>query len=70
MFRFCFDLDKLYEYFQLNKLTLNVGKSKFMNILPKNKVLPIHSLLIYDAIHLEEVSEYNYLGIIIDKLFS
>lgn len=29
------DLDTLQEYFRLNKLTLNVSKSKFMNIIEK-----------------------------------
>ena len=61
------DLDKLKEYFRLNKLTLNVSKTKFMNILPKNKILPLYLPLKYDESALEEVSEYKYLGIIIDK---
>lgn len=61
------DLDKLNEYCRLNKLTLNASKSKFMNILPKSKVLPFHLPLKYNEVSLEEVSEYKYLGIIIDK---
>lgn len=48
------DLDILEEYFRLNKLTLNIDKTKFMNIHPNN-------------ISLGEVSEFKYLGIIIDK---
>lgn len=36
------DLDLLKEYFRLNKLTLNINKSKFMNIRSKNKALPLY----------------------------
>lgn len=61
------DLDVLSEYFRLNKLTLNVEKSKFMNIVPKNKVLPQHEPLKYKGICLGEVVEYKYLGMIWDK---
>lgn len=43
------DLDILCEYFRLNKLSQNVGKSKFMNIVPKNKILPQHGPLKYDG---------------------
>lgn len=61
------DLDLLREYFRLNKLTLNVGKSKFMNIHSKSKILPAFQVLQYDNVSLEEVNEFKYLGIVIDK---
>lgn len=57
----------LQEYFRINKLTLNISKSKFMNILPRNKILPPHDELKYNGVPLDEVSEYKYLGINIDK---
>lgn len=38
------DLDKLQEHFRLNKLTLNVQKTKFMNIHSKRKTTPTTNL--------------------------
>lgn len=61
------DLDVLREYFRLNKLTLNVEKSKFMNIHSKNKILPVFPVLQYNNVSLGEVNEFKYLGIVIDK---
>lgn len=65
-----YDLDVLLqEYFRLNKLTISVDKSKFMNIHPKNKVLLPYRLLKYNNIFLGEVNEFKYLGITIDKFW-
>lgn len=50
----------------LDKLTLNVGKTNFMNILSKRKASPVIHLN-NDGILIDEVSEFKYLGIIIDK---
>lgn len=61
------DLDVLQEYFRLNKLTLNVDKTKFINILSKSKILPPYPQLKFNGIPLGEVSEFKYLGIIFDK---
>lgn len=60
------DLSKLREYFRLNKLTWNVGKTKFMNIHSRRKVSP-NVRLDYDGVSVEEVEEFKYLGIVIDK---
>lgn len=62
------DLDVLQEYFRLNKLTLNVGKSKFMNICSRNKILFPLPPLKYGGISLGEVNEFKYLGITLIKI--
>lgn len=61
------DLNVLHEYFRLNKLTLNVEKSKFMNIRPRNKMVSPFPSLEFNGVTLGEVSEYKYLGITIDR---
>lgn len=60
------DLDKLKKYFRLNKFTLNVKKTKFMNIHAKRKIAPIIKLN-YNRVLLDEVNEFKHLGILIDK---
>jgi len=60
------DLDNLQEYFRLNKLTLNVQKTKFMNIYSRRKLPPVMSLN-YGGVNIEEVNEFRYLGVILDK---
>lgn len=61
------DLNILSKFFKLNKLTLNVKKTKFINIHSRNKSLPSISSLNYDGPIIEEVSKFTYLGIVIDK---
>lgn len=51
---------------RLHKLTLNVIKSKFMNIHFSRK-FPLDIRLYYGGVSIEEVDEFKYLEIIIDE---
>ena len=64
-------LSKVAEWFQVNKLTLNVEKTKFM-IFGTNKMLEkfndIH--LTYNNCEIEKVDEFKYLGVKFDSKLS
>ena len=59
------ELEKVNTWFQLNKLTLNVEKTKCMLFHKRRTVDPIHILLNNKAIDI--VPQFNYLGIILDE---
>lgn len=61
------DLLRLEIFFNLNKLTLSVDKSKFINISKNNRQNSQISPPKYKNIEIEEVEEIKYLGLIIDK---
>ena len=61
-----YDLDLLYKYFCISKLTLNINKSQFINFHPKNKIIP-KIIVTYNNIQLKNVSEIKYLGLILDS---
>ena len=61
------DLKLLYEWFALNKLSLNIKKTKFMLIAPKHiKNDNIVGPKLNDM-YIDRVFEYKYLGLIIDS---
>ena len=62
------ELEKVNTWFQLNKLTLNVEKTKCMLFHKRRTVNPIHILLNNKAIDI--VPQFNYLGIILDEHLS
>ena len=62
------ELEKVNTWFQLNKLTLNVEKTKCMFFHKRQTVDPIHILLNNKAIDI--VPQFNYLCIILDELLS
>jgi len=62
------ELQKVYEWLAANKLTLNIGKSKFMIITNKKNVKCL-SIGINGTL-LESCDHYKYLGVVVDKNLS
>ena len=60
------ELQKVYHWLQLNKLSLNVGKTKCMAFHMQQKNINKPSLKINDC-PIEYVDNFNFLGIILDK---
>ena len=59
------ELVKINDWLKINKLSLNVVKSKFMIFQKKRKNIQILNLKI-DNINIDQVMEFNFLGLIID----
>ena len=59
------ELVKINDWLKINKLSLNVVKSKFMIFQNKNKNIHILNLKI-DNVNIDQVKEFNCLGLIID----
>ena len=59
------ELLKINERLIINKLSLNIAKSKYMTFQRTNKNVQTLTLKI-DNINIEQVKEFNYLGLIID----
>lgn len=62
------ELEKLKLWFDSNKLSLNIKKTKY--IIFGNKTIDLNSQLMIDKTILERVDEYTFLGVIIDQKFS
>lgn len=60
-------LSKFTKYFDLNKLTLNLDKTTFLNISSRNRTIDKDLIPVYENTPIEEVDQMRYLGIIIDK---
>ena len=60
------EMSKIYGWLLCNKLTLNTAKSKFMIFFKHPKVIPKLNLKI-DGNAIEQVAEFNFLGIDIDQ---
>ena len=64
------ELDKVFKWLAANKLTLNVGKSKFM-ITSRKKGLDIENFsLKINETNLERCESYKYLGVYFDENLS
>jgi hypothetical protein len=63
------ELKKVGNWLKVNKLSLNISKTKFMIFHPKNKQTPKIQLFI-DNIPLVQVACFDFLGIIIDESIS
>ena len=60
-----YKLLKIHEWLKINKLSLNIAKSKYMTFQRTNKNVQTLTLKI-DNINIEQVKEFNFLGLIID----
>ena len=60
------ELLKIKEWLKINKLSLNIAKSKYMTFQKTNKNIQTLTLKI-DNINIEQVKEFNFLGLIIYK---
>ena len=59
------ELLKINEWLKINKLSLNIAKSKYMTFQRTNKSVQTLTLKI-DNINIEQVKEFNFLSLIID----
>ena len=65
------ELDKIHEWLQINKLSLNVKKTKFMIFHHRQKDISRFSPVIkINGQVIEKVSDFNFLGLIIDENLS
>ena len=60
------ELKKVFKWLDVNKLCLNLSKSKFMLFQMPQKWVP-NLLFNIDRMHLKQVTEFNFLGLIIDS---
>ena len=61
------DLKCLYEWLCANRMSLNVGKTKFMIFRPPRKSLPDRIVLTLNRTKIYESSKIKYLGLILDS---
>ena len=59
------ELSNIYDWLSANKLSLNTAKTKFMIFHTKNKRIP-NPILKINNIEIERVTQFNFLGLIID----
>lgn len=59
------ELNNVNDWLDLNKLSLNISKTKCMSFQPTNRTIPLPKLLMRNT-PIEYVKHFNYLGIIID----
>ena len=59
-------MKKVFKWLDVNKLCLNLSKSKFMLFQMPQKRVP-NLLFNIDRMHIEQVTEFNFLGLIIDS---
>ena len=59
------ELEKIFKWLDVNKLCLNVTKSKFMIFQMPQKRVPQLSFNI-EGLHIEQVYEFNFLSLLID----
>lgn len=64
------DLEVLSHYFSLNRLSLNVTKTKFMHMHTGRKTLLRSTPVLYQGELVEEVQVFCYLGLYIDSLLT
>ena len=60
------ELQKVFKWLKLNRLSLNVAKSKFMLFHMPQKVVPELSFTINDMV-IDHVKEFTFLGLILDS---
>ncbi len=61
-----FEIEKVYSWLKMNKLTLNISKSKFMLISNKKRLSNNFSVSL-NGQDIEQCDSYKYLGVIFDK---
>ena len=59
------EFNKIYQWLTINKLTLNISKTKYMIFTSKNRT-PVTCSLKVNDIQIEKVSEFSFLGITLD----
>ena len=58
------DIRKTNKWLKINKLSLNVTKSKYMTFQKANKNIQILTMKI-DNVNIEQVKEFHFLGLVI-----
>lgn len=65
-----YDLGIIYEYFRINKLTLNLKKTKIVNFHSGRKSEAAIDTVAYNGVTIEHVDSIKYLGVTIDGQLS
>ncbi len=63
------ELGKIVNWLEVNKLSLNIKKSKYMIFHMPNKIIDCQDIKIKDNV-LERVTNFNFLGIVLDECLS
>ena len=61
------ELDKVYRWLCVNRLSLNMKKSKFMIFHSIHKKIPIISLLTINNIGIDKVTDFDFLGLTLNE---
>lgn len=61
------DIEKINEYFRINKLSLNANKTKFVHFAPAQKKFIAEETIITDGITIDRANSIKYLGVHIDS---
>ncbi len=64
-----YELQQINDWLKINKLSLNIGKTKFMIFHKSNKKIPDIKLYIED-IEIQRVENFNFLGVILNEKLS
>ena len=64
------NLDKIADWFQANKVTLNIKKTKLMMLVQSNLFISLKMLLLYIGVSIERVEKFKYLGLSLDTQLS
>ena len=65
-----YELSEVYDWLTLNKLTLNISKTKFLVFRPIQRHNRIDTYLKINGIEIEHVSEFKKLDVILDENLS
>ena len=63
------ELDKIYQWLNTNKLSLNISKTKFIIFAPKNKKVN-NPLITINNLRINRVSDFNFLGVVVNEKLS
>ena len=61
------EIKHITDWLDYNCLKLNVTKTKFMHFKPRQKIIGHVPHIIINNVHIEHVSDFNFLGIVVDQ---
>ena len=64
------EISKIFDWLSVNKLSLNVKKTKYMIFRHRNKIIPDFITFQINSIPIERVSNFNFLGLMVNEYLS